>query len=261
MRYLELDWCVGGGGRGGGADLVTHVYFFSGLRMSSDQRRGSKEIVYSDLTESGDDDLENDGVGLVVNDDSDSRSSRSRKYVISGSPGLSKRLPSWCQPSRLSRNKKICLVVGLVAIVAIMVVFIVIVVVARPSGAAVPAPAGPSPSPGGDHGSGKLGGGGGNDGGEGSGGSGDNGGSDVQVQWANVRLQSAVVPETYDIHMSIDMDTFLVTGALNISCSVKSSTKYVALHARDMTISNHHQGWGRDGTQGGALSGKLFLRL
>lgn len=192
------------------------------------QKRENKDIAYSDLTaESGDDDLENDGVGLVVKDESDSgRQRRSRKYIVSEGHGLKRRLPSFCQLSRLSRNERICLVVGIVAIVAIIVIFITVVIIARPSSPK------PAPSGSGDNGSGEPSDGGGD--GRGSGG----GSDEAQVQWADVRLQSAVIPESYDIQMSLDMDTFAVTGMVVISCTVKDSTGYIALHAKDMTIRN-----------------------
>lgn len=59
------------------------------------------------------------------------------------------------------------------------------------------------------------------------------------VPWGSMRLPSSVVPETYDIKLTIDMDSFQVSGLVSISCSVRSSIEYIALHAVGMNISGH----------------------
>ena len=195
--------------------------------MAGIQNADDGEKAYSD--DFSDEELENDGVGLVLKEDSDSKTSRTRKYVVSENHKIPKRLlPSWCRLSRLSRSERICLVVGLVILIVLVLIFIAVVIVATPR-RAQPAPAGS-----GDSGSGEPGGG--------DGGSGDM----AQAQWASVRLQTSVIPDTYDIHMSVDLDTFLVVGSVNISCTVQSSTDYIALHAKDMTISDHHVMRGSD---------------
>jgi hypothetical protein len=57
--------------------------------------------------------------------------------------------------------------------------------------------------------------------------------------WKGIRLPSFVVPETYDIDLTVDMDHFQVTGLVSILCDVKDRVDYVALHAVGMTISKH----------------------
>lgn len=63
--------------------------------------------------------------------------------------------------------------------------------------------------------------------------------NEEQFPWGNIRLQSSVVPETYDIHLTVDLDSFQVSGSVSIACSVQSSVSYIALHAVDMTITGH----------------------
>lgn len=181
----------------------------------------TNEVVYSDLTDS-----EDDGVGLVMNESSDKRPPKARKYTVSPTQGFSRHLPSWCQPGRLTRNERVCLVVGLVALVAIVVVFVVVAVLASPSPKA-------------------AGGGGGNNGGNssgnssnstGAGGGNDTGNGQSMVPWSDIRLQSTIVPELYDINLSLNMDSFQVTGGVNIRCSVKDNVQYIAVHAKNMTI-------------------------
>ena len=67
-------------------------------------------------------------------------------------------------------------------------------------------------------------------------------GPTYNVPWSNIRLPSTVVPQLYDISLSLDMDTFQVTGLVNILCSVEDTVDYIALHAKNMTIPSdgHH---------------------
>lgn len=193
----------------------------------SSRAKSNGEVAYSDLTDSGDDtDLDNDGVGLVLKDE-DAASGRSRRYVVSDSNSYSRYIPSWCQPSRLTRNERTCVVVGCVVLVAILAVFVAVGVVAARS---------------------KVGGseGGSNNGTDHSGGNGtngtdhgNNGTGGGEVPWASIRLQSSVVPEVYDISLTVDMNSFHVSGVVNITCSVVDDVDYVALHAADMAITRH----------------------
>lgn len=188
--------------------------------MSGSRNNGG--VAYSDLT-GEDSPTDDDEVGLVLKDEDDS-SSRSRKYVVSDRKSSSKYLPSWCSPSRMTRNERICVVVGCIALVAIIVVFVVVGVLAgRSKGIASE--------------------GGGNNGTDHSGNGTTDHGSGNQtgtiVPWASIRLQSSIVPESYDINLTLDMDRFQVSGAISITCSVVDSVDFVALHAKDMSISGH----------------------
>lgn len=185
----------------------------------------SKEVVYSDLESADDLDINDDGVGLVVQDDSNSgdttttssAAARSRKYEVSGGSSLlDKHLPSWCQPSRLTRNERICLVLGAVVLVVIVVVFVTVAVVAGP-GSSSSSNNGTDHSNGTDHG----------------------GGGGVEAPWADVRLQSSIIPETYDINLTVDLDKFLVMGSVRIVCAVTDSIDYIGVHTKAMNITNH----------------------
>ena len=195
-------------------------------------RRNRNEIAYSDLTESGEDG-EDDGVGLVLKEESDSKLSRTRKYMVTPHTGFRR-----CHPSRLSRNERICLVVGAVALVALVAVFITVGVVASPTPqvAENENDTGEGGNEGGDH----TGGGGSGDHSNTGGQNGtENGTGQSTVPWSDIRLQSSVVPELYDISLSVNMDTFKVTGSVSIQCTVLDSVDYIALHAKGMDITHH----------------------
>lgn len=64
-------------------------------------------------------------------------------------------------------------------------------------------------------------------------------GESEDVAWGNLRLSTSVVPQTYDIGLTVDLDSFQVTGSVSIVCDVRNSVDYIALHAKDMTISSH----------------------
>lgn len=188
----------------------------------------------SDLSDSADDGAGHidDRANLVLQDDSDdedddggmlssSKSARKKKYTVSETRNI-KHLPAWCQPQRLSRNERICLVVGSITLVAIVVVFVSIAV-------ATPAISEKSET------QGTNGSGGGESGGNGSG-----GGKGTELMWSDVRLQSSVIPDYYDVSIFVNLDTFQVTGSVSISCTVTSSVDYIALHVKDMNISDGH---------------------
>lgn len=157
-----------------------------------------------------------DGANLVLQDDtlSSSRSSRGRnrnKYTVSETRNFMKYVPAWCQCQRLSRNERICLVVGTIAVAAIVIVFVTVAV----STPGIRRSSDKGESQGTD-------------------------GNGTGVKWSDVRLQSSVIPNSYDIRISVDLDTFQVTGSVMIDCSVTASVDYLSLHVKDMDISDKH---------------------
>lgn len=60
-----------------------------------------------------------------------------------------------------------------------------------------------------------------------------------EFPWRNIRLGTSVIPETYDIHLSVNLNSFEVSGSVSISCSIQSTVSYIALHAVDMTVTDH----------------------
>lgn len=192
-----------------------------------------EQVLYGDISGSGDDDLDDDGVGLVLKDESHSGGggTRKRKYVVSEDGSFSRSLPSWCQPRRLSKKERICVVAGTIALVILVVIFVTVPLVARSHSSS--SESGSDDEGGGSASGDGAGGGGGSDHGGGDHGG---GGGEDEVPWSNVRLQSAVTPMSYDISLALDMDSFLVTGSVNITCLVTSDVKYIAVHVKDMTI-------------------------
>ena len=130
-----------------------------------------------------------------------------KRYTVSGAGNL----PTWFR--RLSGSGAICLVVGTIVVVAIVVVFVTIAVVATLD----------------------------------SDKSSDHGVSGGAIKWSDVRLQSSVIPKSYDISISVDLVTFQVTGSVSIVCSVTSAVDYIALHVKDMDISPDGHSVTRDG--------------
>ena len=164
-------------------------------------------VVYSDLSDEG---SEHDGVGLVMTD-SDSSTGRRRKYVVSPS---SSRLPSICKHQNFTRNEIICIAVGISFFVAIVILFIVIGVAASVTSAPATNLTSTSPPP--------L-----------------TSSTPPPVQampWESVRLPSNVVPDHYDVQITLDMESFDVRGNVNITCSVTSQTEFILVHVKDMTI-------------------------
>jgi hypothetical protein len=182
-------------------------------------------VAYSDLTNE-DSATDDDGVGLVLKDeDHGAANSRARKYVVSEGAGYSKHLPSWCLPNKMTRNERICVVVGCIALVVIIAVFIAVGVVAsRSKGGAVEQEG----NNGTDH-----------SGNETANHSGNETTDRSEVPWTNIRLQSSIVPEIYNINLTVDMATFQVSGAISIMCTVLSEVKYIALHFKGMIITEH----------------------
>ncbi len=149
-------------------------------------------------------------------EDQDSRRSRRRnKYTFQSDSKRFKYLPAWCQPENISRNEKICLVAGLIAVVVIIVVFIAVAVTA-------------SPATGKDN----------NENGDAQ----DTKDNETNVKWSDVRLQSTIIPIHYSINLSVDLDSFQVTGSVLVDCSVTSNVDYVAIHVKDMDVTpNSHR--------------------
>ncbi len=169
--------------------------------------RGMKGFAYKDLTDdSGAEGSDGDGVALVMTDSDNGRGGGvSRKYVVSEDDD--RNFSSLCKPQKFTRNERICVIVGgLILLAAVILLIVVILVTQLPSG---------------------------------SGGSGQPGSGSGQVDsmpWDNVRLPASVTPSHYDVNLNVNLETFQVTGSVNITCSVNSETKYILIHAQDMSI-------------------------
>ena len=182
-----------------------------GQDSSRDHSPPEMAAQYQGPLDSTDDGLNDDDKNVFLQDDphSSSRSSRKnikKKYVVSESRNF-KYIPARCK-TQLTRNERICIVVGTLAVVAIVVVFVTIAVTASPSFTKS------------------------NDMGHG------NNANVTAEKWSNVRLQSSVFPNSYDISISVDLDTFQVMGSVRIACSVRATVDYIALHVKDMNISS-----------------------
>ena len=160
------------------------------------------------------DELQHDDVVGLVSDDEDSDTDSSgirgrRRYFISPRTGGSNRFFSWC-PRCTGRNEAIFLGVGSVIVISALVIFVVIAFVAKPELQAKTSV---------------------------QSGEGGNGGS--EVQWDSIRLQTSIIPETYDISLILNMGDFQVAGSVSIACNVTESVQFMPLHVRDMTITGH----------------------
>ena len=174
--------------------------------------RGMKGFAYKDLTDdSGAEGSDGDGVALVMTDSDNGRGGGvSRKYVVSEDDD--RNFSSICKPQKFTRNERICVIVGgLILLAAVILLVVVILVTQLPSGSS---------------GSGQ--------GGSGSGGDGQI--SSMPMPWDNVRLPANVTPSHYLVNLNVNLETFQVTGSVNVTCSVNSETKYILIHAKDMTI-------------------------
>ena len=160
--------------------------------------RKSARLAFDRLAESSDD-SEHDGVAVVMTDSESSSNGRSRRYVVSTFDDDDSIL-SFCNPKRLSRKERICLLVGVCSLLVIIVVFILVGVLSSSSGCSS---------------------------------------CSDQEPWKNIRLPANVSPMHYDVRLAVDLSTFEVTGSVDISCRVVSATKYVILHYKDMTLNTH----------------------
>lgn len=194
------------------------------------KKNGRGGPAYSDLSAS-DDASDNDGMGLVITD-SDSSGGRSRKYVVTQSNAkrapLHTRIPLMIRS--LTRNEKICIVVGLIAFIAIVALFVVVGVVTQIQGTSaanstdtptthIP-PTQPSPTsqphttqP-----------------------SSHTQTAQTQNLWDNVRLPSSVIPDHYNVCLTVDLNTFTVMGTVDIACQIVEATEYILVHAKEMSI-------------------------
>lgn len=167
--------------------------------------RGTKGFAYKDLTDdSGAEGSDGDGVALVMTDsDSPRGGGASRKYVVSEDDDG--KFSSICKPQKFTRNERICVVVGgLILLAAVILLIVVILVTQLPGGSGQP----------GSDGSGQTG----------------------SMPWENVRLPDSVTPSHYDVNLNVNLETFQVTGNVNVTCTVNSETKYILIHAKDMSI-------------------------
>ena len=187
--------------------------------------KGRGKYTYKDLDESGDG-SDVDGVALVMSDsDSSGGGGPTRKYVVSDEDdGKSS---SICKPQKWSRNERICVLVGCLILIAVVILLVVILIVTQIPEAA--------PASGGGSGNGSS--------------------SGVIMPWDEVRLPANVTPSHYDVHLSVNLETFAVTGSVNITCSVNLVSTYILLHAKDMTIRKDAHVQSQDG---GDLSAVQF---
>ena len=125
--------------------------------------------------------------------DSDFSSGRTRtKYAVSKDDGK-------FSFRSLTKNERICLLIGIIALVAVVLIFIIVGVVISARGSS---------------------------------------GGGKNEPWMEVRLPESITPETYNVSLDVDLkDMFAVYGTVDITASVVSETNYVIIHAKDMTIS------------------------
>ncbi len=188
-------------------------------------KNGSRhQPAYSDLSGTESD---QDGVGLVIMDNDSSRG-RSRKYVVASTRRSKPHLRTPSMVRSLSRNEIICIVAGIIAFVAIVALFIVVgVVTSIRSPAQAPNSTDPTPPhttppyttapPTQPHTTALP---------------------TPSQPWNNVRLPSNVLPEHYWIDLTLDLDTFAVSGMVEISCDVIDTTSIILVHAKEMVISS-----------------------
>ena len=67
--------------------------------------------------------------------------------------------------------------------------------------------------------------------------------------WKNVRLPANIVPDHYEVSLSVDLESFNVTGEVTVNAEVVSETPYILIHAKDMNIT------GAQVSQGGSTVG------
>jgi hypothetical protein len=169
--------------------------------------RGMKGFAYKDLTDdSGTEGSDGDGVALVMTDSDNGRGGGvSRKYVVSEDDN--RHFSSLCKPQKFTRNERVCVIVGGLILLAAVILLIVVILVTQLS--------------------------------SGSGGSGQPSSGSAEIEsmpWDNVRLPATVTPSHYDVNLNVNLETFQVTGSVHITCSVSSETKYILIHAQDMSI-------------------------
>ena len=178
-----------------------------------------RQVAYYDLTESSED---YDEVGTFSSDDSDSDTvsnmRKRRKYILSETCTCKNlQLPLWCPHAlqNLSRKELIYLVIGsavILFLIALVALIVSVIIVATYSTSET-----------------------------------ENAYTYVQdynissngFSGDSIRLQTSIIPETYDISLTLNMGDFQVAGSVSIACTVTESVQFIPLHARDMTITGH----------------------
>lgn len=61
---------------------------------------------------------------------------------------------------------------------------------------------------------------------------------DTSDLWTSDRLSSTVVPNTYWVHLSVDMDKFTFVGNETISLNVLEPTSLIVLHSNALVITD-----------------------
>lgn len=136
----------------------------------------------------------------LVMSESENGTGRKRKYTVKRGSGGSRF--AICEPSTLSRNERLCIIVGAVILVVVVLVFIIV-------GIAVNVGSSSSSSE----------------------------SEEPAEPWMSIRLPRDVIPESYEIMLEVDMENFAVDGSEMIRASVAAETSYVILHFDAMTIS------------------------
>ncbi len=154
-----------------------------------------KKLHYSSTDETGESSAEN--TELVISESEDG-SGRKRKYTVSRDPDRF----ALCDLRKLSRNERLCLIIGAFILAAVVLIFIIV-------GVAVNSQTSSKSSSGGHEGNGP---------------------------WVNIRLPSDITPDSYDIMLDVDLTGFVVTGNETITATVSAETRYVILHSNAMTI-------------------------
>ena len=185
------------------------------MQMSRNGKGRSKGFAYKDLSEESGAGSDADGVALVMSDSDSSVGGTSRKYVVSDDDD-ERKLASICKPQSYTRNERICVIVGGLVLLAALVLVVVIVIATL-----VPGPRAAD---------------GENNNTTTTNNNNNNNASSAAMPWNSVRLPSNVTPTHYDVNLDVNIDTFAVTGSVNITCSVNSETKYILIHAKDMRI-------------------------
>lgn len=54
--------------------------------------------------------------------------------------------------------------------------------------------------------------------------------------FSGLRLPRSLVPSHYDLELRVNLDTFLFSGACNITLNVNTSTRYVVFHRSDLAL-------------------------
>lgn len=159
---------------------------------------GKRKGTYSSPDETGESSA--DDAELVTSDSSDSGACKERKYIVARDDD--KFLHCNCKKAwqRLTRNERLCIIIGSAALAGVVLIFIII-------GVSINANSSSSSS------------------------SGDN------APWVNVRLPSNLIPEMYDIALDVNLENFAVSGGESIIAVVTAETKYVIFHVNEMTIS------------------------